>query len=158
MKNIDEILSSLANKKYTLFSLNEKKALVIGGSKGLGQAMALVLASAGADVCVVGRGPDGLAETADAIVSFKRKALYYATDVTKEANVIDLMKYVDDNFGRLDVLVNSQGAVYLNDTIDFEEKEWQKVIDVNLKSGVRQFCAKMAKQHFFEPSNLHRDD
>jgi 2-deoxy-D-gluconate 3-dehydrogenase len=44
------------------------------------------------------------------------------------------MKYVREQFGRLDILVNSQGAVYLKDTIDFEESEWQKVIDVNLKS------------------------
>ncbi len=60
--------------------------------------------------------------------------IFFATDVTVERNVIDLMDFVRTQFGGLDVLVNSQGAVYLKDAIDFEEEEWQKVIDINLKS------------------------
>lgn len=134
MDSIGEILGALAAKKDRLFSLEDKKALVVGGNKGLGQAMALALASAGADVCIAARGPEGLEETVSAIASLGRKGLQYAVDVTSEHNVIALMKYVREQFGRLDILVNSQGSVYLKDTIDFEESEWQKVIDVNLKS------------------------
>ena len=133
-ESIQEILKALDRTRTSLFSLEGKKSLVIGGNKGLGQAMALALASAGADVCVAARGPGGLEETVDAIRSIGRKGLQFATDVTVERNVIALMDFVKANFGGLDVLVNSQGTVYLKDTIDFEEEEWQKVMDVNLKS------------------------
>lgn len=132
--NLHEILQSIERTKSTLFSLAGKSALVIGGNKGLGQAIALALASAGADVCIASRGPDGLSETAMAIESIGRKGLHFATDVTIEENVVDLMRYVKSSFGKLDILINSQGAVYLKETINFDEREWQNVIDVNLKS------------------------
>lgn len=134
LESIQKILEALNRKSSSLFSLDGKKALVVGGNKGLGQAMALALASAGADVCVAARGPSGLEETAQAIRELGREGLQFATDVTVESNVIDLMNFVATKYGGLDILVNSQGTVYLNNTIDFEETEWQKVIDINLKS------------------------
>jgi len=133
MNSLEEIMKSLVSAP-ALFSLAGKRAVVVGGNKGLGQAMALALAAAGADVCVVGRGPDGLQETAGAISQYGQKGLYFAADVTNEHNVVELMRYIRREFGGLDILVNSQGTVYLKDTVDFEEEEWQKVIDVNLKS------------------------
>ncbi len=133
MEPLEEILAAL-NEKADLFSLKGRSALVVGGNKGLGQAMALALAKAGADVCVAGRGPDGLEETAAAIRLFGRMGRARAADVTRESSVQELFAFVQSEFGKLDILINSQGTVYLKDTVDFEEAEWQRVIDVNLKS------------------------
>lgn len=116
------------------FSLTGKRALVIGGNKGLGQGIALALASAGADVCIAARGPEGLMETVEAIRIFGRNGTSYAVDVTKEANVIELFSRIDSDFGGPDILVNSQGTVHLQNAVDFEESEWLRVMEVNLKS------------------------
>jgi NAD(P)-dependent dehydrogenase (short-subunit alcohol dehydrogenase family) len=116
------------------FSLAGKRALVIGGNRGLGQAMALALASAGADVCVAGRGPEGLAETAAAIGDLGRRGASFAVDATVESQVMELFSWMDAGLGGPDILVNSQGAVHLREAVDFEEAEWDKVMDVNLKS------------------------
>jgi len=107
---------------------------VVGGNKGLGQAMALALAAAGADVCVVGRGPEGLQETAEAITSLGRRGHSIAADVTDEAQVERMVGEVTARYGRIDVLVNSQGTVHLEPTTEFDTEAWQRVIDVNLKS------------------------
>jgi hypothetical protein len=66
------------------FRLDEKAALVVGGNKGLGQAMASALAAAGANVRIAARGPEGLQETADAITKLGRKGKSIAADVTDE--------------------------------------------------------------------------
>jgi 2-dehydro-3-deoxy-D-gluconate 5-dehydrogenase len=116
------------------FSLKGRRAVVVGGNRGLGQAMALALASAGAEVCVVGRGPEGLAETADGIRALGSRGLSFAADVTQEAQVRELYAYVDAELGGPDILVNSQGAVHLQQSVDFEEAEWDRVMDVNIKS------------------------
>lgn len=117
-------------------TLEGKKALVIGGNKGLGQAMSLGLAAAGADVCVVGRGPDGLKDTADAIGKLGRAGLSVPADVTVEDNVACMVTEVVKAFGRIDILVNSQGMEHLQPATEFDLGIWQKIMDVNLKSVV----------------------
>jgi 2-deoxy-D-gluconate 3-dehydrogenase len=118
------------------FSLSGKKALVVGGNKGLGQAMAFALAASGADVCVAARGPDGLAETAAAAGSLGVKSASFAADVTEEAQVEELMRFMDRSFGGVDILVNSQGSVHLEPSTEFDIGAWQRIMDVNLKSLV----------------------
>jgi 2-deoxy-D-gluconate 3-dehydrogenase len=116
------------------FRLDGKVAVVVGGTRGLGQAMALGLAAAGADVCIVGRGPTGLQETADAITGLGRRGGYYAADVTDEAQVEAMVAHVVETYGRIDVLVNSQGIVALQPIAEFDTEVWQQVMDVNIKS------------------------
>jgi len=116
------------------FRLDGKTALVVGGNKGLGQAMALALAAAGADVCIVSRGPEGHKETAEAITKLGRKGKWIAADVTHEEQVEKMVGRMLDFFGKIDVLVNSQGTVHLQPITEFDTDAWQKVIDVNLKS------------------------
>ncbi len=133
MSDLDRILAQ-APSTLDRFRLDGRVALVVGGNKGLGQAMALALAAAGAHVCVVGRGPEGLQETAEAITSLGRRGHSIAADVTDEAQVERMVDEVTARYGRIDVLVNSQGTVHLEPTTEFDTEAWQRVIDVNLKS------------------------
>ena len=133
MSDLDKLIG-LAPSTLERFRLDGKVALVVGGTRGLGQAMALALAAAGADVCVVGRGPAGLEETAEAITNLGRKGTHFAADVTDEVQVERMVACVLDTHGQIDILVNSQGAVALQPIAEFDAEAWQQVIDVNLKS------------------------
>jgi 2-dehydro-3-deoxy-D-gluconate 5-dehydrogenase len=116
------------------FSLADKNAVVVGGNKGLGQAMSLALAGAGANVCIVGRGPEGLSETAEAVNKLGRKGMFIAADVTDEAQVISMKEKIVEDFGTIDILVNSQGTTHLESSVDFPIEKWEHVINVNLRS------------------------
>lgn len=129
-----ENLIEQARQTPELFRLDGRVALVVGGTKGLGQAMALALAAAGADVCVASRGPEGLEETAKAIQTLGRRGASYAVDATQEPQVEAMVRWMVDTFGRIDILVNSQGIVHLEPIAEFDTEAWQRVIDVNLKS------------------------
>ena len=130
-------LPKLTNLAYTTlnrFRLDQKVAAVIGGSQGLGQAMALALAAAGADVCVVGLGEENLKNTAAAVSQLGRKNQWIERDMTQEENVKRAVDQIVAFFGRIDILVNSQGTSYLEPSTDFDVDAWQRVMDVNLKS------------------------
>lgn len=133
MSDLEKIMAMVPST-LDRFRLDGKVALVVGGNKGLGQAMALALAAAGADVCVVGRGPEGLRETADAISKLGRKGMFISADVTYEDQVERMVAKMVETYGHIDILVNSQGAVHLQSTTEFDAEVWQRVIDVNLKS------------------------
>jgi len=136
-------LNRLAEQSRTTldrFRLDGRTALVVGGTKGLGQAMALALAAAGADVCIAGRGPAGLEETAAAVRSLGRQGTCYALDATIEPQVEAMVREVSSRYGRIDILLNSQGRVHLEPTETLDLDAWQRVIDVNLKSVV--LCCK----------------
>lgn len=127
-------LAEQASSTLNRFRLDGRAALVVGGTRGLGQAMALALAAAGADVCVAGRGPRGLEDTAEAITGLGRRGTCFAADVTDEAQVERLVSFMRETYGRIDILVNSQGTVSLAPSEAFDTAAWQQVIDVNLKS------------------------
>lgn len=139
MTDLDKLMS-MATSTLERFRLDKKAALVVGGSRGLGQAMALALSSAGADVCVVARSAQDLQKTAEAISKMGRVGKYIAADVSHEEEVEKMVHQVMKLFGRIDILVNSQGAVHLQPSTDFDATAWQKVMDVNLKSVV--LCCK----------------
>jgi len=133
MSDLAQLAASAAST-LDRFHLGGRVAVVVGGTKGLGQAMALALGAAGADVCIVGRGPAGLEDTAQAVAGLGRQASSFAADVTDEAQVEHMVAHVLAAHGRLDVLVNSQGIVALQPSAEFSTDEWQRVMDVNLKS------------------------
>lgn len=131
-----EELCNSASRAPSLFSLTGKTALVIGGNKGLGQAMGLAMAAAGADICIAARGPAGFEETVEAVEKLGRRGRAFAADVTSEPNVEELVGKVKNACGRIDILINSQGAVHLEPAVDFDMTEWERVMAVNLKSLV----------------------
>lgn len=110
-----------------------QKALVTGSSKGLGQAMAIGFARAGADVLVnYSSDEKGAQETARIIESHGGKAILFKADVSKEADVLAMFDCILQSFGRIDICVPN-AAIQLNASVDdMSLEQWQRVIDVNL--------------------------
>lgn len=130
--------------------LDGRIAVVTGASRGLGRAIALGLARAGADVAVCARSVTELAETGRAIEALGRRALVVPTDVTDEAQVDDLAEAVIETFSRVDVLVNNSGTVVVKPLLETEAADWRRVIETNL-TGTYLCCralgAHMVAQH-----------
>ena len=133
MTDMDRIIRAAPGVRG-LFDLSVNVALVVGGTRGLGLAMAFALGGAGAVVCVIGRGPSGLQETAEAISSLGRRGKAIAADVTVEKNVVDALKQILAELGRIDILVNSQGMAHLAPTEEFDTDKWDQVMSVNIRS------------------------
>lgn len=116
-----------------LFRLDNKVALITGGSKGLGEAIADALASAGADVVVTSRHGDEAQATASRIAStYGRRALAMQSDVTKAAEVKAMVEETIGQLGHIDILVNSAGINIRKPTLEISEDEWRQVMDTNL--------------------------
>ena len=113
-----------------LFGLNGKVILVTGGSKGIGKAVSLGLAKAGADIAVFSR--NGADETVQAVEAAGRKARSYIVDVTKEAEVEQGIQNVLKDFGSLNGVFNNVGAGLNKDTTDMTAEEFRQTIDINL--------------------------
>jgi len=130
------------------FSLEGKIALVTGASRGLGKAMAIALAEAGADVACHSREQGGAAETILAISSIGRKAIETIGDMADHETPDQLISEVLATFGRIDILVNNAGMIRRAQAVEFPEEDWSTVIDVNLSSVFR--TCKAAGKHMIE--------
>jgi 2-deoxy-D-gluconate 3-dehydrogenase len=119
--------------------LDERVALVTGASRGLGRAMALALAEAGADVALVARSADGLKETAEAVNARGRRALALPADVTVAAEVDAAVKSALDAFGSVDVLVNNSGVAAVKPFVETTPAEWHRILETNL-TGAFNCC------------------
>jgi NAD(P)-dependent dehydrogenase (short-subunit alcohol dehydrogenase family) len=125
--------------------LTGRVAVVIGGTSGLGRAIALGLAEAGADVVASGRRTDLTEEVASAIRGVGRDTLSQGVDVSDRNSIDRLRDAVLAKFGRIDVLVNAAGIIKKTPTKDMPEQEWQNILETNLTGTLR------ACQSFFEP-------
>jgi len=124
--------------------MSEKKltgrvVLITGASKGLGKAMALTLAGAGAQLALVSRNLDQLQDTAKAVRAAGGVADTFRADVTDEQQVLQLQKDVISHFGKLQVLINNAGINIRKSVTDFTLAEWNQVMDTNL-TGVFLMC------------------
>jgi len=115
-----------------LFDLTGKVAVVTGANTGIGQAIALALAGAGADVACVGR--TSAEETVAKARSMGRRAEIVSADLSTIEPVNRVVDETVDKLGGLDILVNNAGIIRRNDAVDFTEEDWDAVVDTNLKS------------------------
>ena len=116
--------------------LQNRIAVVTGGSRGIGRAIALALAEAGADVAVVYAGnAQAAAETVGRIEALGRKAQSFACDVADFAKVRELVKAIQQAFGGVDILVNNAGIVRDGLVLTMKEEQFDAVLDVNLKGA-----------------------
>ncbi|WP_423140707.1 2-dehydro-3-deoxy-D-gluconate 5-dehydrogenase KduD [Parablastomonas sp. CN1-191] len=125
------------------FDLIGKAALVTGANTGIGQAIAIALAQAGADVAVAGRSEP--TETLAALKAIGRKVVNIAADLSSIQPVQRVTDEAVDGLGRLDILVNNAGIIRRDDLLDFTEADWDAVIDTNLKSLF--FLSQAAARH-----------
>jgi len=120
-------------------SLGERVALITGASRGLGRAMALALGGAGAQLALVARDADKLAETAEAVRAQGGTVETFQADISVEEQVLALEKAVIGRFGTLHILINNAGINIRKPLTEFTLEEWQRVTGTNL-TGVFLMC------------------
>jgi len=126
-----------------IFDLGGKVAIVTGANTGIGQAIALSLAAAGADIAAVGRTP--AEETVEKVRALGRKAEIVSADLSSIEPVQRVVDETIAKLGGLDILINNAGIIRRADSVDFTEEDWDAVIDTNLKSTF--FLAQAAGRH-----------
>jgi NAD(P)-dependent dehydrogenase (short-subunit alcohol dehydrogenase family) len=130
-------MSTSAPAPGTSLSLAGRTAVVLGGTSGIGRALALGLADAGADVVAASRRQAEVDATADAIAAKGRRTLRLTADVTRRATLEALRDATLGAFGKVDVLVNCAGRTKRIPTLELEESDWAAVLDTNLTGTLR---------------------
>jgi 3-oxoacyl-[acyl-carrier protein] reductase len=115
--------------------LEGETAIVTGAGRGIGRAVALVFARAGATVVVASRTPEQVEETAREIGEAGGRALAVPTDITSRASVHALVQRATEATGRLDIVVNNAGVFIWKALANLEESDWDKILDTNLKAS-----------------------
>jgi 2-deoxy-D-gluconate 3-dehydrogenase len=130
-----------------LFKLDGKVALVTGANTGLGQAIAIALAEAGADIVSAGRSDP--ADTARGVQAAGRRFFHVNADLSTTAPVQAVIDGAVSHMGRLDILVNNAGIIQRADSLDVTEEDWDRVMDTNLKTlfFLSQACARHMREH-----------
>ncbi|NIO04968.1 MAG: glucose 1-dehydrogenase [Proteobacteria bacterium] len=132
------------------FSLTGKVALITGGSRGIGRATALGFARAGADVVVTSRKLPDLEEVAEEIRGLGSKSLAVASHIGRLDDINALVNKVNEEFGRIDILINNAGtSPAIAPILDVDERLWDAIMNLNLKGLVflSQAVARVMKEH-----------
>jgi NAD(P)-dependent dehydrogenase (short-subunit alcohol dehydrogenase family) len=131
-----------------LFDLSGKVAIVTGSGRGLGKAMAIGLAAAGATVVTCSRTLEQAEQAADEIAKAGGEAAATRVDTSDRQSCEDLVGFGIERFGRLDVLVNNAGIDIIKPVEEYGEDEWDQVVDINLKGYF--LCAQLAGRRMLE--------
>jgi len=118
-------------------ALSNRVAVIIGGTSGIGRALALGLAAAGADVFASSRRAEQVESTAREIESAGRRTLRIACDVCDRGSLEELLARTLESFGKADILVNCAGKTKRAPTIDFPEESWRDILETNLTGTLR---------------------
>jgi 3-oxoacyl-[acyl-carrier protein] reductase len=116
-----------------MFELNSKCVVVTGAARGLGQAIAIKFAQAGANIALCDLQEDWLSETLEKVKSLGSRAETYGINVADVENVTEGIKAIESDFGQVDVLVNNAGITKDGLLMRMSEEDWDAVLDVNLK-------------------------
>src|SRR4030067_2596609 len=119
---------------YAQMMLENKVAIVTEGGSGIGQAIALRFAREGANIVVAGRTLEKVKETVKKAEEIGARSLALKADVSVSADVAHMVETTVDKFGRIDILVNNAGIIIRKRFLDHTEEDWDKVMDINLKS------------------------
>ncbi|MGH9741922.1 MAG: SDR family NAD(P)-dependent oxidoreductase [Candidatus Acidiferrum sp.] len=122
---------------YPLLELTDRTAVVIGGTSGIGLAIARGLAQAGANVVATGRREEQVRSAAAEIETMGRKTLAQTCDVTDNESVERFLAAMRSKFGSVEILVNSAGRTKRMPTLDFPEAEWNAILETNLNGTLR---------------------
>ncbi len=121
----------------SIFDLSGKTAVVIGGTTGIGHAISLGFADAGADVVASSRRPLEVTRTAEEIRERGRRTLEITSDVKNRDSIVALRDGVLAEFGKVDILVNCAGTTKRAPTLNFPEADWTNIMETNLTGTLR---------------------
>jgi len=127
-----------------LLSLEGKVAVVTGGTSGIGRALSLGLAEAGADVVATARRQQQVDETADAIEGFGKRTLRLTSDVCDRTSLDAVLAAALAHFEKVDILINCAGRIKRTPTLTMAEDEWTAILDTNL-TGTLRACQAFGK-------------
>ena len=124
---------------YRGLELNDKVAVVIGGTSGIGRAIARGLAEAGADVVPTSRRMEQVNSTACEIEQVGRRTIRVSSDVNERGTIEALLQSTVRELGKVDILVNAAGTIKRAPTLDFKEEDWERILSTNL-TGILRSC------------------
>lgn len=124
---------------FAALDLTGRTAVVIGATSGIGKAIALGLAEAGADVVPTGRRANLAEEVAREVEARGRRSLAMTTDVSDTHSIQALADATIEKFGKVDILVNAAGYTIRRPTLDVSDDEWEGILDINL-TGMLRAC------------------
>jgi len=116
-----------------LISLENKTAIVTGSSSGIGRAISIYLAKAGASVVLAARRVEKLEEVANEIEKIGQKALPIQVDVTVRQDIQKMVTETIEKFGKIDILVNNAGVLGFKNFLEIDDENWNKILNVNLR-------------------------
>ena len=122
---------------FASLDLSGRTAVVVGGTTGIGRALTLGLAQAGADVVPTSRRKDVVDEAAALVEAEGRRTLRLTTDVADEASITYLLAAAIEAFGKVDILVNCAGRTKRTPTLDLSDEEWNGILETNLTGTLR---------------------
>jgi NAD(P)-dependent dehydrogenase (short-subunit alcohol dehydrogenase family) len=134
--------------QYKGFDLSDRVAVVTGGGTGIGKAIALGMAEAGADLVLLGRRTEPLQETAGEVKAMGRRAAFHSVDIGK---IPEMRKCVDatvKEFGKIDILVNNAAVATGEPLEDVTEEVWDETMDINFKGAF--FCAQAVGKYMIK--------
>lgn len=144
-KKLFDILNLMDNQESTMFSLEGKKALVTGGSRGIGRGISLALARQGAKVVVNYRsGKDEAEKTVQLIKDQGGEAFSFQADIGRHDEIKKMFNEIKNRWGRLDILINNAGILQIKPFQEISLEDWERMINVNLRG--QYLCAQEAVQ------------